>query len=158
MNDDNMKKAIPYILFIFAIFSQIYCKNENSNNLKEKPKLNESTKLPLCADCITTKEAAFKEGKIVKVAGVVKKVTRVDWEKGKPCFIDLDQEFPNNVFNVVIFRNNHQKFTNLDILLGKTIAVTGKVRMHKYKGNDIYPPSVYPEIEIKNEEQIEILD
>ena len=153
-----MKKAIQYILFVVTIFSQIYCKNENSNNAQSNPKSTESTRLPLCADCITTKEAAFKEGKIVKVAGVVKKVTRVDWEKGKPCFIDLDQEFPNNVFNVVIFRNNHQKFTNLDTLLGKTIAVTGKVRMHKYKGNEIYPPSSYPEIEIKNVEQIEVLN
>lgn len=158
MNYENMKKAIPYIVFILITFSITFCTSESNTHSKDKQKTVESTKLPLCPDCITTLEAAKNIGKIVKVSGVVKKVTLVDWEKGKPCFLDLDQEFPNNVFNVVIFRNNHQKFSDFNKFQGKTVAVTGKVRMHKYKGNDIYPPSEYPEIEIKNVEQIEILD
>ena len=151
-----MRKAIHFILFTSILLS--YCTPSSTN---AKPKSQQQTNivsLPACPECITTAEAAKMVGKVVKVSGVVKKITNVDWEKGKPCFIDLDDVFPNNVFNVVIFRNNHSKFSDFAKFEGKKIAVTGRVKMHKFKGNKEFPASQYPQIELKNVQQIEILD
>ena len=154
-----MRKAIhsTLLFFLFLLFNSCVPKN---NEGAKNPQYHKdgSVKLPLCSDCITTAEAAKNVGKIVKVSGVVKKITLVDWEKGQPCFIDLDQVFPNNVFNVVVFKNNHTKFSDFKVFEGKTIAVTGKVKIRKFAGNAQYPPSTYPQIEIKNVEQIEVLD
>ena len=154
-----MKKAIHPILLFFLLLSFNSCVPKNNDGTKS-PQYHKdgSVKLPPCSDCITTAEAAKNIGKIVRVSGVVKKITLVDWEKGQPCFIDLDQVFPNNVFNVVVFKNNHTKFSDFKVFEGKTIAVTGKVKIRRFAGNAQYPPSTYPQIEIKNVEQIEILD
>ena len=154
-----MKKAIPFI-FIISIISIFSNCTPNGSNSKPstKERANNRVSLPACPECVTTSEAAKMVGKVIKVSGIVKKVTHVDWEKGKPWFIDLDEVFPNNVFNIVIFRNNHNKFSDFKVFEGKKIAVTGRVKMHKFKGNAEFPASQYPQIELKNVEQIEILD
>ena len=154
-----MRKTIPFILPFFLLFLFGGCVPTSKEGAKNPQNAKTSiVKLPLCTDCITTAEAAKNIGKIVKVSGVVKKITLVDWEKGQPCFIDLDEVFPNNVFNVVVFKNNHTKFSDFKVFEGKTIAVTGKVKIRRFAGNAQYPPTTYPQIEIKNVEQIEILD
>ena len=38
--------------------------------------------------------------------------------------------YPNNSFTAVIFSGNASKFPNLDALNGKTVDVTGSVRLH----------------------------
>jgi hypothetical protein len=123
------------------------------------PPQKNSTNLltPVCNDCISTDEAANHIGENVKVIGVVKKLTTVEWEDSEPTFIDLDYSFPGNPINVVVFKENKAKFKDLNTLLDKQVSIKGLIKMHHYKGNASYPASDYPQIVLTSREQISIV-
>lgn len=110
-----------------------------------------------CQDCISTKEITNHIGEVVKVMGTVKKVSFIEWEKGSPTFIDLDQAYPNNALNVVYFEQDRDEFIHLQHLEGKKIIVRGKVEMHHFDGNANHPPSARPQIQLTDKTQIEVL-
>ncbi len=109
-----------------------------------------------CKECITAYDAAYHVGDTIKVYGKVIEVKYVDWEKGQPYFINLDQSFPNIDFNVVIFKDAQPKFENIRDFKNKKIIVSGFVKTHHYNGNTKYPPTDYPEIVVSDPSQIEI--
>ncbi len=149
------KKTLPFALFVFILFSCAETKPKEELNTAQKTNTNLLT--PTCSDCISTDDAAKHINEKVKVTGVVKKITTVEWEDSEPTFIDLDYSFPGNPMNVVVFKENKAKFKNLNALLNQQISVQGLIKMHHYEGNANYPASDYPQIILTEPEQISIV-
>jgi endonuclease G len=94
-----------------------------------------------------TEQAASKAGSTVSIVGKV--VSSKFIPKSQSTFLNLDKEFPNQIFSITIWNSARRNFsfkpeTAFD---GKYIVVTGKVTLDK---NGI------PCINVKSEEQIEI--
>jgi DNA/RNA endonuclease YhcR with UshA esterase domain len=83
---------------------------------------------PALAETIAPDEAKAHVGQTVTVEGVVSEVHTA--ASGRATFIDMGGRYPNNTFTAVIFSGNASKFPNLDALNGKTVDVTGSVRLH----------------------------
>lgn len=85
------------------------------------------------------------EGKTITIC---EKVTATHETKGGNVLLNFGKPYPNNVFSVIIFKRDRNKFgyNPLEFLQGKTICLTGTVIMYKGK----------PEIVIKNETEIVI--
>ncbi len=86
------------------------------------------TAAPALAETIAPNEAQGHVGQTVTVEGVVSEVHTA--ASGRATFIDMGGRYPNNSFTVVIFSGNASKFPNLDALIGKTVDVTGSIRLH----------------------------
>jgi hypothetical protein len=141
-------------LILGALFNLILSSCVAQEQKKEFPT---TVKTVSCEGCMTTREAAKHIGEKVKVMGSVKKVSYITWEQGEPCFINIDQAFPNVIFNVVVFKEYQTKFNDLKTLEGKKISVEGIVKMHHFEGNTMYPPTDYPQIEVQAVSQIETI-
>jgi endonuclease G len=94
-----------------------------------------------------TEQAASKAGSTVSIVGKV--VSSKFIPKSQSTFLNLDKEFPNQIFSITIWNSARRNFsfkpeTAFD---GKYIVVTGKVTLDK---NGV------PSINVKSEEQIEI--
>jgi DNA/RNA endonuclease YhcR with UshA esterase domain len=46
-------------------------------------------------------------------------------------FIDLGGRYPNNAFTAVIFSQDAGKFPDVGSLRGRTVEITGRVRLYK---------------------------
>jgi DNA/RNA endonuclease YhcR with UshA esterase domain len=79
----------------------------------------------------TIAPAAAKDhvGEQVTVEGVVGEVHHA--ASGRATFIDIGGRYPNNPFAAVIFESDAGKFANVDALDGKTIDVTGRIRLYR---------------------------
>ena len=75
--------------------------------------------------------AAAKDhvGEQVTVEGVVAEVHHA--ASGRATYIDIGGRYPNNPFVAVIFESDAGKFPNVDVLNGKTIDVTGRIRLYR---------------------------
>ena len=94
----------------------------------------------------TIAPAAAKEhvGETVTVEGAVSEVHHA--ASGRATFIDMGGRYPNNAFAAVIFQSDAGKFPNVDALNGKTIDVSGRIRL--YRGT--------PEIVLSDSGQIKV--
>ena len=80
------------------------------------------------AASITPGEAASHVGETATVCGVVVAVTYVAAAPMAPTFLDLDQQYPNQVFTAIIFGNDRAKFgSSENSLRGKSVCVTGEI-------------------------------
>lgn len=150
------KTTLAFFLYGLSLCS---CVEPKPKTLLETPnEISKKTVSSICPDCISTEEVNKHLDENVKVMGIVKKVTNVEWEESEPTFIDLDNTFPANAMNVVVFKDKKGKFKNLDALQNKKISVEGVVKMHHYKGNSSYPASDYPQIILTDPKQIKILE
>ena len=77
---------------------------------------------------IAAADAKAHVGQTVTVEGVVSEVHTA--ASGRATFIDFGGRYPNNTFTAVIFSRDVTKFSNVDALDGKTVDVTGPVRLH----------------------------
>jgi DNA/RNA endonuclease YhcR with UshA esterase domain len=102
------------------------------------------TAIPAVAETITPPEAKAHVGQIVTVEGVVSEVHHA--APGKVIFIDMGGRYPNNAFAAVIFAEDANKFPNVDSLEGKTVDVTGAIKL--YRGR--------PEIILNDPAQIKV--
>lgn len=82
------------------------------------------------AEAISPQEASYHVGDKATVVGVVSQVSR---SKGGTTFINFGGRYPNHVFYGVIFRNSAGQFTNIFGLEGRTMAISGRVKIHKGK-------------------------
>lgn len=89
------------------------------------------TAAPARAEMIAADEASQHVGKTVTVQGVVDDVHHAS--SGKAIFLDFGGRYPGNTFTAVIFRDDFAKFPNVDSLNGKTVAVTGAIKLYKGK-------------------------
>jgi DNA/RNA endonuclease YhcR with UshA esterase domain len=90
---------------------------------------------PAVAQTIKPADARAHVGQTVTVEGVVSEV-HVASGSGM-TFIDMGGHYPANVFTAVIFRDDAGKFPNVAALNGKTVDVTGMIRLYKGKAEII---------------------
>jgi hypothetical protein len=89
-------------------------------------------------------EAKDHVGEIVTVEGAVSEVHHAAF--GKATFVDMGGHYPNNSFAGVLFSGDEPKFPDIDSLEGKTIDISGVVKL--YQGR--------PEIILNDPEQIKV--
>lgn len=82
------------------------------------------------ADTISPREAQSRIGDQVTVQG---KVTQVTTISSGTTFLNFGGRYPNHVFYGVVFGRDTSKFSGLGSLQGDTVAITGKVKLHKGK-------------------------
>jgi DNA/RNA endonuclease YhcR with UshA esterase domain len=80
------------------------------------------------AETITPEEAPSHVGQSVTVEGAVSNVHTV---ASGVTFLDMGGRYPNNAFTAVILKADAAKFPNMDALNGKTVDITGTVRLYK---------------------------
>jgi DNA/RNA endonuclease YhcR with UshA esterase domain len=90
---------------------------------------------PAVAQTIKPADARTHVGQTVTVEGVVSGV-HVASGNGM-TFIDMGGRYPGNAFAAVIFRDDAGKFPNVAALNGKTVDVTGAVKLYKGKAEII---------------------
>jgi DNA/RNA endonuclease YhcR with UshA esterase domain len=101
------------------------------------------TAIPALAETIQPADAGKHVGQTVTVEGAV---SNVHTTGSGMTFIDMGGRYPDNPFTAVIFSDEVDKFPNVDDLDGKTVDITGLVRLYKNK----------PEIILKSADQIKI--
>jgi DNA/RNA endonuclease YhcR with UshA esterase domain len=85
---------------------------------------------PALAATIAPDEAHAHVGQTVTVEGVV---SDVHTARSGVTFLDMGGRYPHNSFTAVIFKSAAGKFSHVASLDGKTVDVTGRVRL--YHGN-----------------------
>ncbi len=96
---------------------------------------------------ITPEEAARHIGERQTVCGTVVSAHYAYNLNGQPTFLNLDQPYPNQIFTIVIWGDNRDKFkTPPETLEGQKICVTGKIK--NYRGG--------PQIIVSKPSQIRI--
>lgn len=98
--------------------------------------------VPAAAQTIRPADARAHIGQTVTVEGVVSEVYFA--ARSHTTFIGMGGAYPNNVFTAVIFRQDASTFPDVEALNGRTVDVTGTVRL--YKG--------IPEIILKSADQL----
>lgn len=94
---------------------------------------------------LTAIEAKDHVGETATVCGVVASARYAASSKGQPTFLNLETPYPKQIFTVLIWGNDRQKFGQPEAEFnGKRICVTGKVS--QYRGE--------PEIIADNPRQI----
>ncbi len=91
----------------------------------------------------TPAQAADHLGKYATVTGIVAEVHTT--AKGN-VMLQFGGQYPKQVFSVVIFAGDRSKFDDLNALLGKTVSVTGSIRLYQEK----------PEIIVKRRDQLKV--
>jgi DNA/RNA endonuclease YhcR with UshA esterase domain len=99
---------------------------------------------PALAETIPPSEAQAHVGQTATVEGIVSEVHHAT--SGRATFIDMGGRYPNNVFTAVIFADDAPKFPDVDSLQGKTIDITGTIKLYNKR----------PEIILNDAEQIKI--
>jgi DNA/RNA endonuclease YhcR with UshA esterase domain len=84
---------------------------------------------PALAETIVPSDAPRYVGKSVTVEGVVSEVHHA--ASGKAIFIDIDGRYPNNRFAGVIFADDAARFPDVDSLEGKTVDITGTIKLYQ---------------------------
>ncbi len=87
------------------------------------------TAAPALAETIRPEEAPAHVGQVVTVEGTVSEVHHA--ASGRATFIDMGGRYPDNVFAAVIFADDAGKFPNADALGGKTVDITGAIRLYQ---------------------------
>lgn len=98
---------------------------------------------PALAEVIAPADAGKHVGQTVTVEGAV---SNVHTTGSGMTFIDMGGRYPDNPFTAVIFSDDAGKFPDPDDFDGKTVDITGLVRLYKNK----------PEIILKSADQIKI--
>ena len=86
---------------------------------------------PALAETIAPCDASKYVGKSVTVEGLVSQVHHA--ASGKATFLDMGGQYPNNCFAGVLFSGDESKFPDIDSLEGKTIDITGTIKLYKRK-------------------------
>ena len=82
---------------------------------------------------ITAAEAKDHIGETVTVCGNVVSTRYAASTRGQPTFLNLDKPYPSQVFTVVIWGSNRNKFGAPEVdYMGKRICATGKIT--EYRG------------------------
>jgi hypothetical protein len=89
--------------------------------------------LTLFAKTYTTQEAWDHVGEYATECGKVVSIFYAKRSKGEPTFLNLDKPYPNQLFTVVIWGDNRDRFQSLKSLKNRTICVTGEIGSYKEK-------------------------
>jgi DNA/RNA endonuclease YhcR with UshA esterase domain len=86
---------------------------------------------PVLAETVAANEAPKRIGANLTVEGVVSEVHHT--ASGKMIFLDIGGRFPNNPVAAVIFSDDAVKFRDVDSLNGKTVDVSGTIKLYQGK-------------------------
>ncbi len=81
------------------------------------------------AETIAPSDTSKYVGKSVTIEGTVSEVHHAT--SGKVTFIDMGGRYPNNTFAGVIFSDDDGKFPDVDSLDGKTVDITGTIKLYQ---------------------------
>ena len=81
------------------------------------------------AETIAPSDTQKYVGKSVTVEGPVNEVHHA--VSGKVIFVDMGGRYPNNTFAGVIFSDDASKFPDVDSLGGKTVDITGTIKLYQ---------------------------
>ncbi|GAC1661707.1 MAG: hypothetical protein NVS9B7_29740 [Flavisolibacter sp.] len=97
---------------------------------------------------IAPEDAAKHMGQTLTVCGKVLGGVFLEHSNGSPILMNMGADYPNNPFTVVVYKSDRASFSYKpeEYLKGKTICVTGLVKLFKGKA----------EIIVTNENQIQI--
>jgi hypothetical protein len=96
---------------------------------------------------LTTAEAKDHMGDRATVCGKVVSTHHAKSSKGEPTFLNLDEPYPKEIFTILIWGSDREKFgTPEDEYKGLRVCVTGKITSYR----------VRPEIVTTERGQIEI--
>jgi hypothetical protein len=96
---------------------------------------------------LTAAEAKDHVGEQTTVCGKVASARFAATTRGKPTFLNLDKPYPNQIFTVLIWGENREKFgTPEEKYWDKQVCVTGKIT--EYRGA--------PEIVVSDPQSIEV--
>jgi hypothetical protein len=80
---------------------------------------------------ITAGEAKYHVGEKITVCGKVVGIHFVSSGKGQPTFIHFDEQYPNQIFTVLIWGADRPKFGRPEeTYLDKNVCVTGKITIY----------------------------
>jgi len=84
---------------------------------------------------ITPEEASKYIGKTKTVCGEVVSTNYAARSRGQPTFLNLDQPYPNQIFTVVIWGSERNKFKSPPEIFyrGKSVCVTGVIDTYRGK-------------------------
>lgn len=87
------------------------------------------------AQSITPEEAALKIGDTVTVCGKIMDAKYMERSKNQPTLLNMGNTYPNQKLTVVIYGESRKNFGYKpeDMLLNKTICITGKVEVYNGK-------------------------
>jgi hypothetical protein len=81
---------------------------------------------------ISAEEAKSHLGEKASVCGLVVGARYASGSRGNPTFINLDKAYPNQIFTIVIWGSDRQKFGNPESTYSnKRVCVTGKITDYK---------------------------
>ena len=81
---------------------------------------------------LTTAEAKDHFGEQATVCGKVASTRYAATTRGKPTFLNLDKPYPSQVFTVLIWGDNREKFGNPEEKYSdKQVCVTGKITEYR---------------------------
>jgi hypothetical protein len=81
---------------------------------------------------LTAPEAKHHIGEQATVCGKVASTRYVATTRGKPTFLNLDKPYPSQVFTVLIWGENREKFVNPEAMYSdKQVCVTGKITEYR---------------------------
>ena len=96
---------------------------------------------------LTTAEAKDHVGEQATVCGKVASTRYAATTRGKPTFLNLDKPYPSQVFTVLIWGDNREKFGNPEEKYSdKQVCVTGKITEYRKA----------PEIVVSEPQNIEV--
>lgn len=81
------------------------------------------------AETIAPSDTSKYVGKSVTVEGTASEIHHA--ASGRVTFIDMGGRYPNNTFAGVIFSDDASKFPDVDSLDGKTVDITGTVKLYQ---------------------------
>jgi hypothetical protein len=88
--------------------------------------------LPACGSTLTPVQARAHIGERASVCGVVASSHFAARSRGNPTFLNLDQPYPNQIFTVVIWGSDREKFGVPEVTYqGRRICVTGDIRGYR---------------------------
>jgi len=107
-----------------------------------------TTSIYAAGQTITAAEAANHMGEQGTVCGMVASAHFANQSRGQPTFINLDRPYPNQIFTVMIWGSDRDKFRNAPetYYQDKAVCVTGTIKGYRGK----------PEIIVKNPDQIRL--
>lgn len=83
------------------------------------------------APAIAAAEAKTHIGQTVTVEAPVSGVHHA--RSGSEVMLDISGKYPNNALTAVVFKSDLGKFSNLDALNGKTVRLTGALKLYRGK-------------------------
>ncbi len=102
--------------------------------------------LPLFSATYSAKEAWNHVGEDAVVCGKVAGVFYAQRSKGQPTFINLEKDYPNQLFTIIIWGKQRKQFKDLRSFEGKRLCFRGAIQSYNERPEMVIdlPRQVFP--------------